>query len=306
MGWLDVRRAQRICHKRTLSPALGITAARRGEFPYDVPVKPLLFLTLAAAIGCSTATPRASGIYDTHEPNGSGGSGGDGGAGGGEPPTASLDGVVRDQFDAVVPGAALQLCAEICYSGATDAAGTFAYEDVRAGHYKLQVRGDPNSTRVFGGVEFPLDLEPDATVSLPGALTLVEIGAGQPIVPGEQTVTFDKLSLTFDRADLTFPYGAEEGVAAGIRVEPQHWPPNSELDESIVALWVLAPYATVAASPVSISIADEFGLTEASFLVLDETTGMFEATSTGEVSDGAITSPAGEGLSRFTWIALKK
>jgi len=222
---------------------------------------------------------------------------------------ATLSGRVLDVDGAPVP-AALGLCADACWIAFTDDAGEFLYQGLTEGHYKLDVRAKPEAGDAFSALSFPLDLAKDEALVLSEPLVLPETAGGTLIGPGEQQVQVDdQLNLTIDGAELVLPLGLTEGTLAGVRVAPEHWPPNELPQGTVHAMWALNPFSTTSNVPMGVEIQNDLGLAAdeaVRFHTIDEQTGLVELEAAGQVSGDALTlaTSAGEGLSRITWLIV--
>jgi len=270
---------------------------------------------LVLAAGCSSPASGsgspggAGGSSDTISSDG--GNGLSGGSGGMSPgPTAALSGVVHDTSGAPLQGAAIQLCAEACYLAYTEPDGSFWYQSVPAGHYKLDLRGPARAEVNYGAVNFPLDLAPDDQQVLDAPLVLPVTGDGVPLTGGTQQIAIDSdLTLTIDADALELPPAVASPYLAGVRVVPSSYPPNQPPSGTVVAWWALNPFGTLSSQPIGVSIVNNLGLAAAAplaiYTVSDQTGEMDLAAATQVSSDGTtIALNNGQGLAQISWVAV--
>jgi hypothetical protein len=209
-----------------------------------------------------------------------------------------------------IENALLSLCSSACYAAATDAEGEFVYEGVPADHYKLEVRGSSSDSRRLGVAYFPVDLAPDAKLTLPAAIILPETGEGTPLASGEHTIAIDsQLSLHVDGEQIVLPFGETESYLAGVRVSEAHWPPNVPTDGSVVAVWSLNPHGMTSMVPIGFDISDTFGLAVATSLdvqTVDLLTAELTNVATAVVGETGSATTTDEGITLISWLVLSK
>lgn len=102
-------------------------------------------------------------------------------------------------FDGINPGdLAVTACQELnCYSGRTDANGSFEFTNIGDGPYKVDAIGEGADGKTYGHVRIPVELVVDQTLALPLDLLL-------PNQPSYQSVRYDSSgSHTFDGVVIT-------------------------------------------------------------------------------------------------------
>jgi hypothetical protein len=271
-----------------------------------------------AACGGPSATGRTGGA------GGAGGSGQStaGGAGGqvvgntstggmeAPGPTATLLGTVIDTSGAPMKDAVLALCSSACFGAATDEKGAFAYVDVPADHYKLEVRASSADPRRMGVVFFPVDLPADAKLSLPAPIALPETGTGTMLGSGKQAIVIDdELSLHVDVDQIVLPFAEKESYLAGVRVAEAYWPAHVPTDGSVLAVWALNPYAMTSMIPIGLSLTTALGLAPSTSIDV-HIVGLGDAelskVATAAVTangDGIVTT-TDEGITDISWVVL--
>lgn len=232
---------------------------------------------------------------------------------GATPAGATLVGVVRDDTGAPLADAFLGLCADACWASASAADGSFAYENVPAGDYHLDVRvdGTPGNADVqptTGTISIAMSLAVDETLELP-PLFVPDPGTATLLSAGNQDVTLGELTLTIDPSSWALPFGVDAPYVAAVRVPEMQWPPNPIDGAEVVARWALNPYGTLSDTPMPLSITNDFGLAPDATVgvyTLNPSTGLLEHEATATVrADGTIIE-APAGITRVTWVVLAR
>lgn len=227
---------------------------------------------------------------------------------------ARITGTVIDLDRHGMPGVRIQLCGPSCREVTTDSAGIFELPNVAAASYGLHAELPGVQAIDYGKVVVPIYyLDPKATpVRTVPPIVLPRLGAPLPLGAGKQTVAIDAtLALTLDADALRFPAGAGAPQLAGLRIPAGLYPdfclPSG--DGRIIAEWALGPFGTTSSAPITVHIADSFGLPPGSTVVLssiDPDFGRPERQSLGKVSaDGkSIDSQVTMELHRLTWLVV--
>lgn len=227
---------------------------------------------------------------------------------------ARITGTVIDLDRHGIKGVKINLCGPSCREVTTDSAGIFELPNVAAASYGLHAELPGAQAIDFGKVVVPIYyLDPKATpVRTVPPIVLPRLGAPLPLGAGKQTVAIDAtLSLTLDADALLFPAGAGASQLAGLRIPAGLYPdfclPSG--DGRIIAEWALGPFGTTSSAPITVHIAESFGLQPGSTVVLssiDPDFGQPERQSLGKVSaDGkSIDSVATMELHRLTWLVV--
>lgn len=224
-----------------------------------------------------------------------------------------IAGTVIDLSQKGFPGVSVKLCATACREVTTDSAGRFEIADVAAASYGLHVELPGAAPTDYGKVVVPIYyFDPRvAPVQMVAPIALPRAGQPTDLVAGKQTVAIDAtLSLTLDADALTLPPGAGPPRLAGIRVPAAIYPdfclPSG--DGRILAEWALMPFGATSSAPISIHIADGFGLPANSSVVLssvDPDFGRPERIATGTVSaDGTQIDALTATGPRLTWLVV--
>lgn len=228
--------------------------------------------------------------------------------------SARIAGTVIDLAQKGFPGASVKLCATACREVQTDSAGRFELAGVTAASYGLHVELPGAAPTDYGKVVVPLYyFDPRVTpVQTIAPIVLPPAGPSTALGAGKQTVAIDAtLSLTVDADALTLPPGTGAPRLAGRRVPAALYPdfclPSG--DGRILAEWAFMPFGTTSSAPISIHIADSFGLPPGSLVVLssiDPDFGRPERQGMGKVAaDGtSIDSLATMELHRLTWLVV--
>lgn len=227
---------------------------------------------------------------------------------------ARITGTVIDLDRHGLPGVRIKLCGPSCREVTTDGAGIFELPNIAAASYGLHAELPGAQAIDYGKVVVPIYyLDPKATpVRTVPPIVLPRLAAPLPLAAGKQTVAIDAtLSLTLDADALRFPAGAGAPQLAGLRIPAGLYPdfclPSG--DGRIVAEWALGPFDTTSSAPITVHIADNFGLPPGSTVVLssvDPDFGRPERQGVGKVSaDGkSIDSVATMELHRLTWLVV--
>lgn len=255
----------------------------------------------------------ACGGDPTRPPGGSGGGGTSSTAttAGSMPGGATLMGVVRDDAGAALADASLGLCADACWASASAADGTFAYENVPAGDYHLDVRvngtpGNPDQPPTSGTLSVAMTLAAGETLELP-PLFVPDPGAATLLVAGSQTVSLAGLTLTADPAEWSLPFGIDTPYLSAVRVPEPQWPPNPVDGAKVIARWALNPYGTTSEVPMPLTIVNDIGLAAhdaVGVYTLNPSRGELEREATATVSPDGNTIEAPAGITQVTWIVL--
>lgn len=256
----------------------------------------LLVLTLlAACAGGDSAKDSDTGSVDTSSGGGGGGGGGGGDDTDTDESTATYAGSVTGPDGAPLSGARLQLCSQLCFYGYTEADGSFLFEDLDGGDYKIDADGfDLGSSYGYG--RFPAPITANVANTAPLPLFVPDAGSTKTVTSG--TYTFGDVTWTVDSSILTLPLGYDEfsftvGVTDGL-VVPDYWS--------------LAPVAIVTFLPFATSVDGSFDLVvsgayaDGNYTVYDvDVHGNAEEAGTAVASGGTLTA-TGLTPSNLSWI----
>jgi hypothetical protein len=167
--------------------------------------------------------------------------------------TATIAGSIAT-FDGLnLGGMEVQVCDELCIPGDTLADGTFRFEALAAGSYKVDALGEGVEGSCYGRIRAHVDLADGATANLAAPLFVPRV-IGPAIVSGPGTYTMGGVEWTVDPSTLDVPFGFEDdqfwtGVVAAADV-PALW----ELPAPAAAAVSFLPFATEVSGAFTIAV----------------------------------------------------
>ena len=231
------------------------------------------------------------------------------------PPGASLTGMVVDPLTgAALAGASVAACGVECWPATTDSKGRFAFDDLPAGPYALDVRGDSGLSPTLGVLVIPLSLAPGQVLKLAAPLGLPDPGTGTALTGGVQAVDLDaSLRITLDAAALKLPPAVKHKVLAGVAVPQAYWPAYALTHQGQAytarAMWALNPFDATLSKPAAVRVANSWSLSgsqPAALFDVDPKTG--KAARVAPLSTSAdgkqLQTAAGQGPARVTWLIV--
>jgi hypothetical protein len=198
------------------------------------------------------------------------------------PPPPAVSGMVVDDSNVVVANATVQVCNEtLCTLGKTDATGSFAVSVPPGSGYHVIAHtsaSDPRATSaglaIVGDVDGAVMLQSPIVIPVVGALADVSIGAP---------------SVTVE----------------GVLIPAADWPAFGLPNETILAMWALAPWA-IYDQGMTVTLANHFSLPAGSsahvYAVNDTSAALLPPTVATVSLDGA--SLTGATVDRLTWLVL--
>lgn len=214
-------------------------------------------LLVSGLVACTSGTPG-----DTSEPDDTGENPDTGEEG---DLSARLEGTVRGPDGNLLPGADIRFCRGLeCRYGTTDAQGAFAFDKALVAWHSLEIvpPADSGLATWFAPIELKTDQHRDLDLTIPAldaahalsaSPTELELGSGLLVTVGE--------------SDLEPPLFVPRAThAAGVQVDPAHWPPVDREASEIVAVWFTVPFDHQAASGLPVRIENQWELEEGTSL----------------------------------------
>jgi hypothetical protein len=167
----------------------------------------------------------------------------------GPAPTAVLTGTVAAYDGVIAADVEVQACVTTCFSGHTDAAGTFTFSEMEAGEYKLDVVGEGVDGKDYGRMRVQAIVEDAGTWTAPGPLFMPQM-YGPTAVSSSGTFSFGPVQWAIDPAILTIPFGYDEGMYSVGLVA----------GTDIAAFWPVTPAIAVAFGPLATEVDGSFDL----------------------------------------------
>lgn len=162
------------------------------------------------------------------------------------PSTAVVTGTVVAYDGGSIEGLEVQMCQDVCIQAWTDAAGSFRFENLAPGCYKIDALGERVDGRDYGRIRAYVGVEAGATVDLAAPLYLPKVYGPETVTSG--TYTFGDVEWTVDASTLSVPFGYDDG---------QFWA-GAVTGADVPALWDLQPVAAVAFLPLETAVSAPF------------------------------------------------
>jgi hypothetical protein len=200
--------------------------------------------------------------------------------------------------------------ATTCLYGESQADGRFMFEIEPPASVALKTHEDLTRTPRWAAALEPVRVVGGSWVDA-GALYVPELPEGAVLGPetdDPQTLAAgDGLELTLRRADLEPPLGEFLFDIAARRVPAEYVPDYPDLEEEVIAVYALHPFAAESASPITIRAPTDLpDGTPVSFRTISEIDGSFSAPAPGLASGGALTTNAGAGITRLTYLVVSR
>jgi hypothetical protein len=225
-----------------------------------------------------------------------------------DPGAPSVTGILVDPSGAPVPYGNVLCCTlATCFVSETEADGSFHFPLEPGSEVALKTHFDLYVVPRWGAALEPAVIG-DAQVDL-GTVHIPDLPAGAPVGDASQDpqtlAAGDGLELTLNRADLTPELGVFiYDVAA--RQLPEAWiPPYPGLEEPVLAVYALHPFATESASPIGVSVPSD--LPDGSvvhFRSISHLDGSLSAPAVGHVDGGRAATDPGEGIPLLTHVVV--
>lgn len=262
-----------------------------------------LVVVLLAQLGCDE-TP-ADG------PGGAGTGPGGGTGAGGDMEGPGLAGLLVDASEQPLASVAVLACmTTTCLYGSSEADGRFVFEIEPPASVALKTHEELSKMPRWGAALKPVRIVDGARVDA-GALYVPELPEGTPLGPEDtdpQALTAgDGLELTLRRADLTPALGEFLFDIAARRIPVEYIPAYADLDEEVIAVYALHPFAAQSASPIAIRApCDLPDGTPVSFRTVSEIDGSLSVPAPGHANGSVVATDPGTGITRLTYLVISR
>lgn len=259
-----------------------------------------LVVVLLAHLGC-----------DETPAEGPGGAGTGAGGAGGNVEGPGLAGLLVDASEQPIASIVVLACmSTTCLYGSSDADGRFVFEIEPPASVALKTHEELSKVPRWGAALEPVQIVDGALVDT-GALYVPELPEGTPLGPENtdpQTLTAgDGLELTLRRADLTPALGEFLFDIAARRVPVEYIPAYPDLDEEVIAVYALHPFAAQSASPIAVRVPSDLpDGTPVSFRTISEIDGSFSAPAPGHANGSVVATDPGAGITRLTYLVVSR
>ncbi len=155
-------------------------------------------------------------------------------------------------------GVMVNVCHDSCRSTSTESSGDFLFEDLPPAFYSFDLNVLEDGNWAEGLVPIEVMAGQDRALGDVYAMEFQDSGT-----VGETWQTLpagDGLYITGNASQMTLPFGEDEYLIEGVRVDESMWPNLDGIEGDVLALWYLGVFRAECATPFAIEVDNDLGL----------------------------------------------